>query len=123
MIIIRESDYPPRIQNPGGETIQELLGLQAGHIESHSLAQITIQPGNSSAPHFHKITDESYLILSGTASMQINGQPFELAPGEAVLIHPMEVHQISNAGKDDLVFLAVCVPAWHPSDSFDQPNL
>lgn len=119
MIIIRKSDYPALIDNPNGESIQELLGIQAGGAQSHSLAMVTIQPGKGSEPHFHKISEESYLILSGRASMQINHEPFELGVGEAVLIEPMDIHQITNHSDEDLVFLAACVPAWHPDDSFE----
>jgi mannose-6-phosphate isomerase-like protein (cupin superfamily) len=36
-----------------------------------------------------------------------------------VLIEPDEVHQIFNPAKENLVFLAVCVPAWQPEDSFN----
>ena len=112
------TDYPARIGDAEGESVQELLGLQAGGATSHSLALVTIQPGKSSAPHFHKNSDESYLILSGIASMHIDQAQFELEAGEAVLIEPMEVHQIFNHKDEALTFLAVCVPAWHPDDSF-----
>jgi mannose-6-phosphate isomerase-like protein (cupin superfamily) len=119
MIITKKSDYPAPINTPSGENIQEVLGLQAGDVQSHSLARIIIPPGKSSAPHFHQHTDESYLILAGTADMQINGVRFSLQPWEAVLIKPGEVHQIFNHGDEDLVFLAACVPAWQPGDSFE----
>jgi mannose-6-phosphate isomerase-like protein (cupin superfamily) len=119
MIIIKKSDYPALIDNPNGESIQELLGIQAGGAQSHSLAMVTIQPGKGSEPHFHKKSDESYLILSGRASMQINNEHFELGVGEAVLIEPMDIHQITNHSDENLVFLAACVPAWQPDDSFE----
>jgi len=118
MIITKITDYPARLGDADGESVQELLGLQAGGATSHSLAMVTIQPGKSSVPHFHKKSDESYLILSGIASMHIDQAQFELQAGEAVLIEPMEVHQISNHRDEALTFLAVCVPAWHPDDSF-----
>jgi mannose-6-phosphate isomerase-like protein (cupin superfamily) len=35
------------------------------------------------------------------------------------LIEPREIHQISNQKDEDLLFIAVCVPAWSPADSFD----
>jgi mannose-6-phosphate isomerase-like protein (cupin superfamily) len=119
MIITKKSDYPPLLKNPVGENVQEILGIQAGGAQSHSLATVTLPPGNCSAPHFHKESDESYLILSGIATMQIDGQLFTLEAGEAVLIEPLEVHQISNQGEEAIVFLAVYVPAWQPDDSFD----
>lgn len=119
MIISRKTDLPKLISMPRGENIQELLGLVAGNVKSHSLAEITIPPGNASSQHFHKFSEESYLILSGEATLDIDGQVFKLNPGEAVLIEPHEIHQISNQTDEDLVFIAVCVPAWSPEDSFD----
>ena len=119
MHITKKINLPDLIENPHGEDVQEILGVQAGGVESHSLARVTIAPGKSSLPHFHKESDESYLILSGEAEMVIDNKRFEISPGEAVLIEPHEVHQIFNPGQKDLVFLAVCVPAWRPDDSYE----
>ena len=119
MHISRKSSYPEKLLIPDGEIIQEILGLSAGGIEGHSLAKITIPPGNASARHFHKKSEESYLILSGIASLEIDDRAITLSEGEAVLIEPNEIHQITNKDDQDLVFLAVCVPAWHPDDSFE----
>lgn len=122
MHISRSTNLPPLIKNPGGEHIQEIIGIQSGSIHSHSLAQVTLTPGKSSAPHFHKESEESYLILSGTASLKIDHVKFKLMPGEAILIEAGEVHQIANTSDENLTFLAVCVPAWQPDDSFDVPQ-
>jgi len=119
MLVTRKSDYPPLIKNQGGEKIQEVLGVQAGGVFGHSIAEITIPPGGTAMAHFHRETKETYLILSGVAAMQIDREQFELQAGEAVLIEPNEVHQINNTGEDNLHFLAVCVPAWQPDDSFE----
>lgn len=119
MQISRKLDYPPKINNPDGEIIQEILGIQAGNVNSHSLAEVTIPPGKTSVSHFHKESEESYLILSGTATLKIDQAELTLTSGDAVLIEPHEIHQISNQSHQDLVFLAVCVPAWHPEDSFE----
>ncbi len=119
MHISRSHNLPPLIKNPDSENIQEIIGLQSGGIHSHSLAQVTLSPGKASAPHFHKKSEESYLIFSGIATIKIDAVEFELMPGEAVLIEAQEVHQILNTHDIDLVFLAVCVPAWRPDDSFE----
>jgi len=119
MKISRTTDLPKKISSPKGETIQETLGLVAGNVKSHSLAEIRIPPGNTSSKHFHKFSEESYLILSGEAALNINGNEFTLYSGEAILIEPQEIHQISNQTAEELVFIAVCVPAWSPDDSFD----
>lgn len=119
MHISRETSFPPKIINPKGEDLQEILGLAAGNVKSHSLAKVSIPPGKASQAHYHRKSEESYLILSGTAALEINGQLYTLNTGEAILIEPDEVHKISNFEDQDLVFLAVCVPAWHQDDSFD----
>jgi len=119
MKLSKKENLPEKISNPGGEKLQEILGLVAGNVSSHSLAEVNIQPGNKSSKHFHKHSEESYLILSGEAIVEINNSMYQLLPGEAVLLEPLDVHQISNQSDQDLVFLAVCVPAWSPDDSFD----
>ncbi len=50
--------------------------------------------------------------------MVVDAQEFQLQPGRACLIKPLEIHQISNKGVDDLEFLAVSATAWTPNDSF-----
>ena len=119
MKLTKQADLPGILHNPDGESIQEVLGMVAGQVTSHSLAQITIAPGKASSPHFHEHSEESYFILSGEASLEIDHQKISLLPGEAILIEPYEVHKISNQSNQDLVFIAVCVPAWSPDDSFD----
>jgi len=123
MYISKKSALPEKLHNMEGEILQEILGLQAGEVKSHSLASVTIPPGNASKCHFHKKSEESYYILSGKASLEINDKSYQLQAGEAVLIEPNDLHQISNHGDENLVFLAICVPAWHPDDSFDADHL
>ncbi len=118
MILSRNADRPPGLPNPGGEVVQEVAGLEVGGAETHSLAEVTLPPGGFSAAHYHKVAEESYLILSGEALLVVDAQRIPLSAGDAVVIQPPEVHQITNPGEGDLVFLAVCVPAWQPGDSY-----
>jgi mannose-6-phosphate isomerase-like protein (cupin superfamily) len=109
------------LETPSGEIIYELVGKAAGGepTPNHSLARIVIPRGKSSAPHYHKLSQETYYILEGEGTMIVNGESHTLHPGQACLIEPEEVHQIANHGVYDLVFLAVCVPAWVPEDSYE----
>ena len=106
--------------NPQGETVYELIGgsVNSGQAATHSLAVIVIPPGCSSQQHYHQVGEETYYILSGVAKMIIDGQEFELTPGQACLIQPPEHHQIINFGQGNLEFIAVCAPAWTPGDSY-----
>ena len=107
--------------SPTGEAVFELVGLGAQHggATQHSLAHIVIAPGGASARHFHKTSEETYYLLRGSATMTVDGRTLVLHPGETCLIQPGETHQIANLGSADLEFLAVCAPAWAPSDSFE----
>lgn len=119
MFISRMKNRPDLITNPNGEVIQEILGAGCGGVNNHSLAAVTIPFGRSSTPHFHKHAVESYLILEGCARLEIDDRQFQLQAGDACLIEPEEVHRIWNEETKNLHFLAICVPAWTPEDSFE----
>lgn len=108
------------IHSPHGEVVYELIGrsVEHGGAQAHSLAHVVIPPGKASLAHRHRVSEESYYILRGQARMVIDERTYALAPGQACLISPGQVHQIFNAGALDLEFLAVCIPPWHPDDSF-----
>lgn len=119
MRVVQSKDISEPLITPSGEIISELIGRGSGGQPNHSLARIVIPPGKSSVPHFHKVSQETYFILEGNGLIQVDGKEFSLTPGQACFIEPEEIHQIKNQGEEDLVFLAVCVPAWVPEDSFE----
>jgi mannose-6-phosphate isomerase-like protein (cupin superfamily) len=49
--------------------------------------------------------DEVYYILSGTGTMQMNGNEFPVKPGDAILTRPGSSHGLKQTGKDDLVLI------------------
>jgi mannose-6-phosphate isomerase-like protein (cupin superfamily) len=104
---------------PSGEIIAEMVGKAVGDDSNHSLARIIIPPGNSSTLHYHKTSQETYFVLKGEGKMQVNDKHFSLLPGQACWIETGEIHRIQNEGDMELVFLAICAPAWVPEDSFD----
>jgi mannose-6-phosphate isomerase-like protein (cupin superfamily) len=106
---------------PTGEIIYELVGkaTQDNYSQNQSLAKIVIPPGKSSATHFHQVSEETYFILEGTGHMQINDLSFPIQKGHACHIKPGDIHKIENKGNLDLVFLAICTPAWVSEDSFE----
>ncbi len=121
MRVVNKDQIKDELVTPQGEIILELIGKAelSGGTSKHSLAQVIIPPGKSSALHYHKISEETYYLLQGEGWMRIDQQEFSLQPGQACLIEPGEVHQIFNPGKTDLKFLAICAPAWVPEDSFE----
>jgi len=116
---IKSTDDVPAFANPHGEVIYELIGNVAGGSKVHSLAQITLLPGKASRKHYHPEAEESYYILAGSGRIEMDGEKRDVSAGDAVMIPPEVVHQIFNtgAGQENLVFVAVCVPAWTADNS------
>jgi mannose-6-phosphate isomerase-like protein (cupin superfamily) len=122
MRVVRKDDIEEPFLGPFGEKIYEMVGRreELGGTTKHSLAYVVIPAGKYSPAHYHKVSEETYYVLNGKARMIVDGNEFLLKPGQAFLIMPREVHQVFNdEGEIDLEFLALCGPAWDPSDSFD----
>ena len=98
-----------------GETVYELLGRAAG--ARHSVAYVTIPPGKASLRHYHPEAEESYYILQGEARMLLGEEEASLSAGQIVYVPPLQPHRIVSTGTADLVFLAICAPAWEPGNS------
>lgn len=102
-----------------GERVYEMLGApeHIGGAKYHSFSHVVIPAGCSSRPHYHPVAEETYYILSGEGRMRVDDRELRLLPGDALLIHTLEVHQIFNDTDTELEFIAVCAPAWEPTNS------
>jgi mannose-6-phosphate isomerase-like protein (cupin superfamily) len=79
--------------------------------EAASIARARVAPGVTTRWHRVRDTAERYVILSGRGRVEVADlAPQEVGPGDVVLIPPSVRQRIANAGKDDLVFLAICTP-------------
>lgn len=120
MRIVKKEDIAHPLQNPGGEIIYEMIGRsqESGSTVHHSFVYVEIPSGRSSANHYHKISEETYYIIKGTARLILDKHEFNLFPGQACLIKPFEEHKIMNDNEETLEFLAVSAPAWTPDDTY-----
>ena len=120
MKIITSNHTNNPLHNPSGEIIYEIFGKQEhlGDTKNHGLAEAIIPPGKSSEKHFHKKTEETYYILSGTGRIIIDEKTHTLNTGDLCLIMPGETHQMFNDNDVDVVFLAISAPAWDKDDEF-----
>jgi mannose-6-phosphate isomerase-like protein (cupin superfamily) len=120
----RENTKP--ILSEHGEIIHELIGRDGEQAtDLHSVAHVILPPGKSSLSHFHPVAEESYYFLRGKGKIIIEDEEAVVLPGQAVLIPPTKRHKIISVGETDLEFIAVCVPAWEPTntqylESFDR---
>jgi len=116
---IQRSDSVPAFASPHGEVVYELVGNKAGSIDGHSLAQIVLPPGKASRKHYHPVAEETFYVLSGRGRITVGEETRDIVAGDTVFIPAEAVHQVQNHtnGQANLVFLAVCVPAWTPDNS------
>ena len=63
-----------------------------------------LKPGSGIGYHEQK-EDEIYYVLSGHGSMTIDGKPFDVGPGDAILTRPGSSHGLKQVGTDDLVIM------------------
>lgn len=85
-----------------------------------SVARARVEPGVTTRRHRLKGTTERYCIISGRGLVDVGTlPPQEVAAGDIVLIAPMCPQRITNIGKDDLIFLAICTPRFVP-DAYEE---
>jgi quercetin dioxygenase-like cupin family protein len=61
--------------------------------------------GSSFQRHYHQDMQEVFVIIEGHVQMQVDTHTHELNPGDAILIEPNEVHNMTNLGDRDATYL------------------
>ncbi len=85
-----------------------------------SIARARVEPGNTTRWHRLKQTSERYVILSGQGRVEIGDLPAcDLVYGDVAYIPPDCRQRITNTGKSDLVFLAICSPPFLTENYID----
>ena len=73
----------------------------------NSVSVVTLDPGASVGEHRHEGTEEFYLLLEGRGTGFLDGDPFEVGPGDAFLVREGYTHGLANGPSSPLVFLAI----------------
>ncbi|MDR4947916.1 cupin domain-containing protein [Neobacillus cucumis] len=60
--------------------------------------------------HFHNQARQFFFVLSGTATLEVNGERIILNPQEGVEIEPLTSHQMINNSNKDVEFLVISQP-------------
>ena len=96
-----------------GSTIRELH-----HTAAQSLAEATLEPGQATERHYHRESEEIYVVTKGAGVLEIDGETRRVRPGEAILIPPGAWHQLENDGTSELRILCCCAPPYSHDDTF-----
>ena len=77
-------------------------------VTSFGLNQILLRPGQRGRIHLHTKQEEVFLVLSGTLTLWIEGEPRELTQGELARVGPSVKRQLANRDpRQDLLILAL----------------
>jgi mannose-6-phosphate isomerase-like protein (cupin superfamily) len=100
-----------------GSEIRVLLDARLGGARNQSLAEASLPAGGSTRRHRHPRTEELYVLLEGRGEMEVAGERRSVGPGDAILIPPGALHQITAAAEGPLRFLCCCAPPYSDDDT------
>ena len=77
-----------------------------------------IKVGREVTPHFHKKTEEIYVILKGEGMMRLGEEKQEVAKDDIIIIPQNTVHALEKTSDEPLELLALTSPRFDPEDEF-----
>ena len=111
MRAVNRGDLEPFATKDGSE-IREYL-----HTVVQSLAEATLAPGQSTQRHYHRLSEEIYLLVQGGGTMEIDGVTRDVGADDAILIPAGAWHTLV-AGNDGTRLLCCCVPPYSHDDTY-----
>jgi quercetin dioxygenase-like cupin family protein len=95
-----------------GSTIREYL-----HTQAQSLAEASLDAGQATERHYHRLSEEIYLIVDGGGRLEVDGDERDVSAGDAILIPPGAWHQLV-AGPGGARLLCCCAPPYSHEDTY-----
>jgi mannose-6-phosphate isomerase-like protein (cupin superfamily) len=117
MIHVRShAEIEPFVTLDGSE-IREWAGRVSAPAKNQSLAEATIPVGGATTEHYHRLTEELYLITAGRGLLMIDGEERVIEEGDCALIPPGARHKLFNVGSEPLRIVCACSPAYSDEDT------
>jgi mannose-6-phosphate isomerase-like protein (cupin superfamily) len=114
-------DRSVEVYTPERCYITELANTPADPAASIALARVA--PSVTTRWHRLAGTTERYVIIEGRGRVEVGDlAPREVAAGDVVLIPPLCPQRITNIGKEDLTFFAICTPRFEQRNYEDVEN-
>jgi mannose-6-phosphate isomerase-like protein (cupin superfamily) len=95
----------------GTEMFQGLR--RALDLETFGINLMVLQPGKRLRVHTHEHQDEVYLVLEGTLTLLIEGEPHELGVDQLARVGPGTRRQLTNPSGEKVVILALGAAGQH----------
>ena len=100
-----------------GSEIREWAGPVSAPAHNQSLAEATIPPRGATTEHYHRTTEELYLVIAGQGRLVIEGEERIIGEGDCALIPPGKRHKVFNIGAGPLRIVCACSPAYSDDDT------
>ena len=108
-----QTDKPTFRNDATGETVLEYSGAATDQQLDRSWAHAYFDPNGFSPLHYHSDRFEIYYIIKGKAEVTLGSDAHLLIPGEFILIHPKQKHQVKSIdAADPLEMIVKCFPSW-----------
>jgi mannose-6-phosphate isomerase-like protein (cupin superfamily) len=92
-------------------------GAASAPARNQSLAEATIPVGGATTAHYHRRTEELYLVTAGRGRLIVDGEERFIAEGDCALIPSGCNHKLHNIGEQPLRILCACSPAYSDEDT------
>ena len=98
--------------------LQDARGFSDAKLQKHNLFATErffldvycLRPGQSQTPHAHGRSDKVYVVLEGSATVELEGERQELRQWDAVLCPAGSSHGVRNEGPSDTRLLVLMTP-------------
>jgi mannose-6-phosphate isomerase-like protein (cupin superfamily) len=116
MEIARRDELSAYVTRDGSEIREWVAPGTPGRRQS--LAEATVPAGGATLAHYHRVSEEIYLVTSGSGRMRLGDETREIGPGDCVVIPPETVHRLWADPGAPLVVVCSCVPPYSHEDTF-----
>ena len=93
------------------------IGRDSAPAQNQSLAEATIPVGGATTEHYHRVTEELYLVTAGEGRLVLDGEERLIGEGDCALIPPGARHKLFNVGVGPLRIVCACAPAYSDEDT------
>jgi mannose-6-phosphate isomerase-like protein (cupin superfamily) len=100
-----------------GSEIREWAGRVSAPARNQSLAEAIVPLGGATTEHYHRTSEELYLLSAGEGRLIIDGEERLVREGDCALIPPGARHKLLNTGSVPLRVICACSPAYADEDT------
>jgi len=116
MHVTRYDEIEPFTTKDGSQ-IREWAGRAAAPAVNQSLAEASLPPGAATTEHFHRLSEELYLVTNGVGRLRVGDEEREIRAGDCAVIPPGARHKLWNTGDEVLRVVCACSPAYSHEDT------